>query len=109
MESDPPPSEPVPALDTGTPPASAQRRSHRGSRQVIGPFTVRHLVVANTVLALDVLVLFAALALKKNPIAGLKAAATATVIALAISGCWYAKNIAGNPSNVVTLSHDGIA
>ncbi|MDQ6793580.1 MAG: hypothetical protein M3067_01930, partial [Chloroflexota bacterium] len=33
-------------------------RRRRGSRQVIGPFTIRHLAIANTVIAVALMVLF---------------------------------------------------
>ena len=51
--------EPQPATDVAAevPP---QPSSRRGSRQVIGPFSVRHLVVANTVIAVVLVILFAA-------------------------------------------------
>ena len=56
-DPEPPTADPIEASEDslelgGEPPA------RRGSRRVIGPFTIRHLVVANTVIAVALVVLF---------------------------------------------------
>lgn len=53
-----PPADPIEGSE-GPLEAGAEPPARRGSRRVIGPFTIRHLLVANTVIAIFLVVLFA--------------------------------------------------